>query len=116
MRKDLEMGAGKLSAQSGHAYDDALTASEITHPDRRKRYRNGVDGGSKVTLEAKNANQLIRAYNEARAAGLPCAIIVDQGHIYPPHFDGTPVITALGIGPVTRAESKHITKRFRCVK
>jgi PTH2 family peptidyl-tRNA hydrolase len=116
VRKDLEMPSGKLSAQAGHAYTDALEAAQLTHPDRCKRYRSGIEGGSKVTLEAKNANHLVRAYNEARALGLPCQIVVDQNHVMLPHFDGNPVITALGIGPVCKSEVKHITKKFRCVK
>ena len=55
VRKDLEMPAGKLAAQAGHAYTDSLcNASE----DRVKDYRTDSLGGSKVTLKAKNENAL----------------------------------------------------------
>lgn len=110
------MSAGKLSAQTGHAYESAMTQSAITHPERHANYRDS-DGGSKVSLEAKNANALIRAFNQARLDGLPCQIFVDQGHIIPDtRFNGEPIVTALSIGPVTKSESKHITRKFNCIK
>lgn len=115
VRKDLCMSAGKLSAQAGHAYGDTIQKAQETNPELCERYRYGISGGSKVTLEAKNTNALIKAYNQARLEGLPCSIVVDQNHIMPPHFTGEPIITALGIGPVTKAESKFL-KKFRCVK
>lgn len=116
MRKDLEMSAGKLSAQSGHAYDDSIRNAQDSHPRLCQQYRDGINGGSKVTLEAKSVNALVKAYNQARSEGLPCAIVVDQNHIMPPHFTGEPIITALGIGPITKAQGKQILKKFRCVK
>ncbi|MCY9861431.1 hypothetical protein OTK49_02720 [Vibrio coralliirubri] len=115
VRKDLEMSAGKLSAQSGHAYDDSIRNAQDTHPELCTEYRDGINGGSKVTLEAKSVNALIKAYNQARLEGLPCSIVVDQNHIMLPHFTGEPIITAVGIGPVTKSQSKFL-KKFRCVK
>jgi len=109
------MPVGKLSAQAGHAYTDALMAAIETHPEKVSKYRNRQSGGSKVTLKAKNEDHLIKAYNQAIALGLPCALIVDQDHIFPPHFDGSPIITALGIGPCTKEEIRSITKKFQCV-
>ena len=115
VRKDLEMPPGKLAAQSGHAYTDSLCHAQEIDPQSAQDYRNEELGGSKVTLFAKNCGQLLRAYNEARQAGLPCSIIVDRHHILPPHFDGNPIITALGIGPCTKSQAKSITKRYQCV-
>jgi peptidyl-tRNA hydrolase len=112
VRGDLDMPAGKLSAQSGHAYTDSLVQAP---PEVIADYRNLEKGGSKVSLVAKNLNQLIRAYEECLFNKLPCAIIVDQDHVLLPNFDGSPIITALGIGPCTKAECAHITKRFKCL-
>ncbi len=109
------MPSGKMSSQAGHAYTDSLIFAKEHHPEKYKLYRNRLSGGSKVTLKAKNEDQLIKAFNAAIAAGLPCSIIVDQDHILPPHFDGTPIITALGIGPCTKEEARQITKKFQCV-
>lgn len=109
------MPPGKLAAQAGHAYTDSLCNALATDTLRFDNYRNDEKGGSKVTLKAKNESQLITAYNKIRSLGIPCAIIVDREHILPPHFDGSPVITAIGIGPCTQDEVRHITKKFNCV-
>lgn len=106
------MPPGKLAAQAGHAYTDALCHALDTDPDRFWSYRRG-NGGSKVTLLAKNEHALRRAYAEAIEAGLPATLITDSGHVLLPHFDGSPIVTALGIGPCRREECKHITKKFR---
>jgi len=113
VRGDLEMPAGKLSAQSGHAYTDVLACAS---PERVKNYRQSDLGGSKVTLRAKNLHHLMRAYIELSAAGIPVAPVVDCEHVFPPHFDGSPVITALGVGPCKKSEVHHILKRFNTVK
>ncbi len=115
IRSDLEMPSGKLSAQAGHAYTDSLMNALNTHPENVANYRNSQSGGSKVTLKAKNEDHLIKAYIQAKSEGVPCALIVDQGHILPPHFDGKPIITALGIGPCKKEDIKHITKKFQCI-
>lgn len=106
------MPQGKIAAQCGHAFlDTFLKATEVT-PLKASQYR-GPSHGTKVVLKAKNIDSLIRAYDESIACGIPCALIEDNGHICPPDFDGeTPVVTALGIGPATRKEINHITKRF----
>lgn len=103
-----------MSAQAGHAYTDALAHALETDPERYHDYRNDTKGGSKVTMKSKNESQLILAYNRARKAGLPCSIVVDREHVLPPDFDGSPIITALGIGPCTQEEAREITKRFNC--
>ncbi len=109
------MPIGKLAAQAGHAYTDTLYQAHDTDPKRYHAYRIDGTGGSKVTLKAKNESKLIQAYNDCIALGLPCAIIVDREHILPPHFDGSPIITALGIGPCTKDEVKQVTKKFNCL-
>lgn len=109
------MPPGKLAAQAGHAFCDSLKEAESINSSLVKNYRNEGLGGSKITLSAKNQNQLMRAYNEALKAGIPCSIVVDKNHVLPPHFNGEPIITALGIGPCTQEEAKHITKRYQCV-
>ena len=109
------MPMGKLAAQAGHAYTDSLCVALETHPTLFYRYRNNDNGGSKVTLYAKNEQQLLDTYEELKRSGIPCAIIVDRNHILPPHFDGSPIITALGIGPCTKPETQSLLKKYRCV-
>lgn len=107
------MPAGKLSAQAGHAYTDALCAALDTDPELFWSYRRNGIGGSKVTVLAKNEAALHRALAEAQAAGIPAALITDEGHVLLPHFTGAKVITALGLGPGTKSDLRFITKRFR---
>jgi peptidyl-tRNA hydrolase len=109
------MPVGKTCPQAGHAYVDSYCSAVKTHPELAANYRNLAMGGSKVALKAKNHRQIIRAWGQALAAGLPCALVVDKTHILPPHFDGSPIITALGIGPCTKAKCREITKKFQCL-
>lgn len=106
------MPPGKLAAQAGHAFVDSLLAAP---PSLLAAYR-APGHGTKVTLCARNLHELTRALHEAEAAGLPCALITDEGHILPPHFTGAPIVTALGIGPALRDHVQHITRRFEAVK
>lgn len=105
------MTAGKAASQAGHAFlDSYLTAPPeiiISYLDH---------GGTKIVLTAHNERELRQAYDRAVEAGLPCAQIIDSGHVSPPDFDGTPILTAVGIGPVARAAVKPITKRFSLMK
>ena len=111
------MPDGKLSAQSGHAYTDALQACQRQDPDAAESYRseNGI-GGSKVTIKCKNLSQLERAARECAEAGIPHAVVTDRDHVLLPHFTGAPIVTALGIGPCTKAQCRHITKRFQSLQ
>lgn len=110
------MPPGKLAAQAGHAYTDALWACLDQAPDRALAYRTTGIGGSKVTIQAKNLGQLERAARECAEAGIPHAVITDAEHVLLPHFTGAPIVTALGIGPVSRDQCRHITKRFQVVQ
>lgn len=110
------MPPGKLAAQAGHAYTDALWACLDQAPDQALAYRTTGIGGSKVTIQSKNLGQLERAARECAEAGIPHAVVTDADHVLLPHFTGAPIITALGIGPVTQAECRHITRRFQVVR
>jgi PTH2 family peptidyl-tRNA hydrolase len=110
-RADLEMPPGKLAAQCGHAYDMAHDLAKIERPAITAQYK-GTGNGTKICMYAKNEAQLARAYDDAKAAGIPVVIIVDRGHILLPHFDGKPIVTALGIGPAYRDEVENFMKRY----
>jgi peptidyl-tRNA hydrolase len=103
------MSVGKIAAQAGHAYLDAFLAAD---PATAARYR--ADGhGTKVCLAAPSLSALLLALDLAQARGLPHALVVDSGHVHPPDFDGSPVPTALGVGPATWAECRRVVDRFR---
>ncbi|MBB4861245.1 PTH2 family peptidyl-tRNA hydrolase [Pseudomonas nitritireducens] len=111
----LEMDAGKASAQNGHAFEYSLKCARHLVPEIAERYENHETRGSKVALKAKNQQQLVKAYVQARELGLPCALVADRTHVMPPHFDGSPIITACAIGPCTKAQARPITKKFQCL-
>jgi peptidyl-tRNA hydrolase len=115
IREDLGMSPGKMGAQTGHAFLDTYDLCRKEYPDRATAYHNGCHG-TKVILAAANEAKLLHAYELAKMSGVPCALITDSGHIMPPHFDGNPINTAIGIGPATRSEIHHITKNFPLVK
>ena len=109
IRGDLFMPAGKMASQASHAFVDSLFSAP---PETVTAYR--ADGhGTKVVLMAPDEPAIHRAYRDACDAGIPCALVTDSGHVLPPHFDGSPIVTALGLGPVPRAAARFITSRFR---
>jgi peptidyl-tRNA hydrolase len=107
------MPTGKCCAQAGHAYTDALYDASDRRPDLFRAYRGG---GSKVTLKARHLDDLLKAQAAILAAGIPCALVTDEHHVLPPHFDGSPIVTALGVGPCTKAEARPYLKKFPTVK
>lgn len=114
-RADLEMSPGKMAAQAGHAFDICHDKAKLLRPEITAQYK-GTGNGTKICMYAKNLGQLIRAYRDCQASNIPCELIIDRGHILPPHFDGNPIITCLGIGPAYKEEIAHITKRYTMIK
>lgn len=108
------MSPGKLASQAGHAFLDSYLAALTTDPARVASY--GAPGaGTKVVASSSSLGELLRARDFALEAGIPYALVTDSGHVCPPHFDGSPIVTALGIGPATRAEVRRITDGFALV-
>lgn len=108
------MPPGKLAAQAGHAFVEALNRAKWDAHGHWTQYL-ADPPGTKVVLFARDEYELLRAHEEVEALVIPNALIVDQGHVLLPFFDGSPVTTALGIGPARRAEVAHITNRFALV-
>lgn len=106
------MTPGKAASQAGHAFLDAFEKCRLADPLRAQEY-NGGTHGTKVVLAAKTVDHLLTAQQMAQEWGIPCALITDSEHVMPPHFDGSPTVTALGIGPCRREEIKAITKKFK---
>ena len=100
------MPPGKLAAQAGHAFLEAYLASP---PDEAAEYR-ADSPGTKVVL-AGGLSRIMRALDQCERRGIPHALIVDSGHICPPDFDGSPVITALGVG--LSPDAPRIASRFK---
>lgn len=110
MRSDLGMSSGKLCSQAGHAY---LGAFINANADLQKAYHSEFPEhpGTKVCLTAKSLDRILKAKDMAEAAGIPSFLVTDSGCSN--FFDGKPIITALGLGPATKEQIKHITRRFQ---
>jgi len=104
------MDTGKTSSQAGHAY---LGAFINANSDLQKEYHTEFPEhpGTKVCLAAKNLDQLLRAKEQAKAAGIPAYLVTDSGCAN--FFGGKPTVTALGLGPACKDQIKQITKRFQ---
>jgi len=104
LRKDLKMGKGKIAAQSCHA---CLAAY-------RKAKKDVVDawmkmGEKKVVLKVKTEKDLLKIYEKAKKAKLPCVLIRDAGLTQLK----TGAVTAVGIGPDEEKKIDKITGKLK---
>jgi PTH2 family peptidyl-tRNA hydrolase len=106
------MTAGKAASQAGHAFVESFAKAD---PQIAESYV-AADGGTKIVLSAPDLQSLLKVHGAAFDAGIPCAVIIESGHVMPPVFDGSPVITAVGIGPVERAKARAFTKQLRLLQ
>lgn len=107
VRRDLEMPPGKLAAQAGHAFLGAFLLSSADPSPAFRRYRE-LSPGTKIVLQARDRKRLLTIQQRLEEAGLSVYRVIDQGHVLPPHFDGSPICTAIGLGPVLRSEVECI--------
>jgi peptidyl-tRNA hydrolase len=105
------MTPGKIASQAGHAFLGAFLQcrDQARLADYHKVFPQSP--GTKVCLQARNLDQLLRAEQLARDAGVSIFRVVDSG--CENFFGGQPIITALGIGPATKEEIQHITKKLK---
>ena len=105
------MTAGKMAAQAGHAFLGAFL--KCTEESRLANYHKDFpqSPGTKVCLQARNLDQLLRTEHAAQSAGFSIFRVVDSG--CENFFGGQPVITALGIGPATKDQIQGITKKLK---
>lgn len=110
------MSEGKANAQSGHAYVDALLhALFSTNPEHRmaaEAYA-GLFPGTKICLDGGSEADLDRLCEACTDLAIPHIRVHDQGHVEPPHFDGSRILTAVGIGPIPRDLAPRTLRRLR---
>ena len=142
VRKDLNMSYGKFSAQANHASMAFLTtqiknnAKLITENDEKK-YRTTIDFDvdlfeewicgpfTKVVLEAKNKNHLLKAIEKAKELGLKenedYFVIKDNCYteLTPEEFDEDGVghcLTCIGFKPMDDSIINQIGKKYQLYK
>ncbi len=110
MRTDIGMAEGKIASQAGHAY---LGAFINANADLQNAYHSEFPEhpGTKICLTSKSLDRILKAKELADAAGIPAFLVIDSGCSN--FFDGKPIVTALGLGPATKSNIQHITRRFQ---
>ena len=102
------MSPGKIASQAGHAYLHAFMAAQSLWPAQAASYISDPPG-TKVCLRGR-LQAILAAAEQAKADGIPHFLVVDSG--CPDFFDGQPTVTALGLGPATKDQIQHLTRRF----
>lgn len=123
MRKDLPMTAGKMVAQGAHASMKVIldlcrvieepggpytmVEGRICIPQRRGLVLTMTEhleawllgSFAKICVRVESEAGLLAVFQKAKDAGLPCAMIVDEGRTA---FHGVPTKTCCAIGPAPK--------------
>ena len=110
VRRDLNMGKGKIAAQAAHAACEALMQALR----EGGRWRDWAEewlsqGQKKVVLRVDSREALEEVYRKAVEAGLPASIIEDAGLTQLP--PGT--VTAVAVGPAPEELVDRITGHLK---
>jgi PTH2 family peptidyl-tRNA hydrolase len=107
VRQDLQMGKGKLAAQTAHA---AVSAAERVRRSRLEWYQEWVESGqAKVVVKVNSLDDLLDVKARCETESLPTYLVQDRGLTQIP--SGT--ITCLGIGPAPSAKIDKITGHLK---
>ncbi len=121
VRKDLKMRRGKEIAQSCHASLAALlnrgtyTHNEISGIDWLQiavlpEFRDWLlDKFAKICVTVQSEEELLHYYSQAKEAGIPCALILDEGLT---EFNNVKTYTCAAIGPWTSDVIDPITVKL----
>lgn len=123
IRKDLNMRKGKMCSQAAHASMKVLLdmSTKISDEDGETGGRtivflpgsamndwvNGIF--TKITVSVDSEEALLAVHEQAKAAGLPTALIQDVGKT---EFGGVPTYTAVAVGPAWADEIDPITGKL----
>jgi peptidyl-tRNA hydrolase len=106
------MSPGKAIAQAGHAYMGALKRSQALTPQAYHAYTS-LDVATKICLNGRSEDNLIHCFQRLSLVGIPAFLVYDSGHIELPYFDGSSTLTALGVGPIARADTPGFLKKLK---
>lgn len=111
VRQDLNLSAGKMAGQSGHAfgrlYRQNMTVSNLEVRGRFELYL--LDNEPKIVTKVASEAALLRVEEEAKKAGIPCELIRDAGRTE--IETNTPTVCAFG--PARREELPAFLKRLQ---
>ncbi len=92
------MSPGKCASQAGHAFLGAYSEASKLIPKIAADYA-ADPPGTKICLQG-NVEELYRARRALQEAAIPHFTVIDSG--CPNFFNGQPIMTAIGFGPVTQ--------------
>lgn len=104
------MSPGKAIAQAGHAYLQAALGEASTAEGAAYA---GLTPGTKICLSGGSEDDMWRLSEKLTAAGLTPYPIIDRDHIELPHFDGSPILTAIGLGPLSRDQAPGCLRKLK---
>lgn len=107
VRRDLQMPAGKLAAQAGHAFVGLALGVQRAQPDLIRAYE--ADHTPKIVVAADDGKALAKAAHATDAAGIPCYVVKDAGRT----FFAEPTVTVAAIGPCRRIDLPPYVRRLR---
>ncbi len=107
VRKDLDMGKGKIAAQVAHA---AVSCALRSQKENRKEFEKWYEEGQrKVVVKVNGLDEIFKIKSKADSMGIICEIIQDRG--YTQVEPGT--ITCIGIGPEEEEILDRITGEYK---
>ena len=106
LRTDLNMRKGKIAAQAAHASEKVFfDVGRVLHTDQGPVLQIPLWPGAlewvtglftKVVLGCESEASLVSIHEDAKALGIPSALILDAGLT---EFNGVPTLTATSLGP-----------------
>ena len=107
VRKDLDLGKGKMAAQVAHA---AVQCALQAEKNDKKVFKEWIrTGQKKIVVKIENLETLYRLKNAAEMAGVTTSLITDAG--FTQIAPGT--VTCLGLGPSEDSVIDPITSSFK---
>lgn len=106
VRKDLDMGKGKIAAQASHAAVNCALWAEKHDKKAFKRWESS--GQKKVVIRLANKDELMRLKGESDILGLFTSVISDAG--FTQVEPGS--VTCIGIGPAEESIIDQITQKY----
>jgi PTH2 family peptidyl-tRNA hydrolase len=107
VRKDLDMGTGKISAQCAHA--SILSFLEVQKVDKDMANAWLESGQKKIVLKVDDEDSLRKLFAAFKFKKVPCALVEDAGLTQLP--PGT--TTTLGVGPWKNTEIDQFTSKLK---
>lgn len=117
MRKDLNMRKGKMVSQGSHAslkvFFDRIMNRDTMDKDGYIKIAvtpemiSWIRGAfTKITVSAQSEDEVYQIAEQARLAGIPFSVIIDNGAT---EFHGQKTTTCVSIGPAEASELDKIT-------